>query len=247
MNRPLGWSPPERYGRAPHKGYTMRSGRQLDGFAKHVRLHIPQTVYDQGAVGSCVAQSLAFAIEILSERQSLPQDRPDRTALYRRVRQAIGTVGEDSGGIIADGIEALRKGWETETREPSDVFDATYTMPPLPLSETAPRLINAEPVAHDLTTVVWEILCGHPVVVGIRITNQWNRPEEVIPAPEGDVRGGHAVCLVGYQRDDNGLQFRVRNSWGPAWGNGGEVWIDSAWLGIEQCGELHALRVVRRA
>lgn len=247
MNRALGWSPPERYGRPPHKGFTMQLGRSLDTFSKHVRLRVPNDVYDQGGVGSCVAQSLAFGIEVLADRQSLPVDRPDRTSLYHRLRRAIGTVAEDSGGILADGIASLREGWETEAREPSPLFDASYTLPPRPLDENAPRLINAEPVAHDPATVVWELVCGHPVVAGLRITDQWDRPDEVIAAPEGNVRGGHAVCIVGYQRDENGLQFRVRNSWGPGWGKNGEVWIDSSWLSLQHCGEIHTLRVIRRA
>jgi hypothetical protein len=107
-------------------------------------------------------------------------------------------------------------------------------------------VVNSEPLAHDLPTVLWELLCGHPVVVGLRLTAQWERPGEVIGPPEGEVVGGHAVCLVGYQRDGNGVQVRVRNSWGPQWGDGGEVWVDAAHLGLKHCGELHALRSIRR-
>ena len=75
-----------------------------------MRLLRPAEVFDQASVGSCVAQSLALAVAVVGIRQELPE-RPDRTALYHRARRAIGTVSEDSGAIIADGIEVLRRGW----------------------------------------------------------------------------------------------------------------------------------------
>lgn len=240
-----GWVDPARYGRT-HSGYTLRGGRGIDGFAPHVQLQRPAEVYDQGGVGSCVAQALAFAVEMAAMRQALPQERPDRTALYHRVRRAIGTVGEDSGGIIADGVEATRSGWEPEVMAPSTQWDDSYTAAPADPPADAPRVVNAEPLAHDVLTVLWELLCGHPVVVGLRITEQWERPGEVIATPSGAVVGGHAVCLVGYQRDEGGVQFRCRNSWGSGFGDHGEVWLDAAWLGLAHCGELHALRAIRR-
>ena len=241
-----GWVDPARYGRT-HTGITARLGRTLDSFASHVRLARPAEVYDQAAVGSCVAQSLALAVECLALRQSLPAERPDRTALYHRCRRAIGTVSEDSGAIIADGVHVLRAGWEPEVVAPSTQWDESYTAPPADPPAMAPRVVNSEPLAHDLPTVLWELLCGHPVVVGLRLTAQWERPGEVIGPPEGEVVGGHAVCLVGYQREGDRVQFRCRNSWGAGFGDGGEVWLDAAWLGLGHAGELHAIRAIRRA
>ena len=240
-----GWVDPALKGRT-HKGITAKLGRSLDSFASHIRLARPAEVYDQAAVGSCVAQSLALAVECLALRQSLPAERPDRTALYHRARRSIGTVSEDSGAIIADGIQVLRAGYEPELIAPSTQWDDSYTAVPADPGVDAPRVVNAEPLAHDVLTAMWELLCGHPVVVGLRITEQWERPGEVIATPSGAVVGGHAVCLVGYQRDEGGVQFRCRNSWGSGFGADGEVWLDAAWLGLGHCGELHALRAIRR-
>ena len=195
---------------------------------------------------SCVAQALACAAEILAPRAGYTPERPDRTALYYRARRAIGTTREDSGAIIADGIEVLRGGWEREIVEPAATFDGSYTAQPRDRAPDAPRLVSAEPLAHDVLTTMWELLCGHPVVVGLRITEQWERPGEVIAAPSGAVVGGHAVCLVGYQREGDRVQFRCRNSWGAGFGDGGEVWLDAAWLGLSHAGELHAIRAIRR-
>lgn len=239
-----GWVDPARYGR-PHTGY--RTARPIDSFARHVQLQRPAEVYDQASVGSCVAQALAYAVEMLAMRQMLPAERPDRTALYYRARRTIGTVSEDSGAIIADGIQVMRAGWEPELTAPSTQWDSSYTAPPADPRADAPRVVNAEPIAHDVASVLWDLLCGHPVVVGLRLTAQWERPGEVIGPPEGEVVGSHAVCLVGYQRDENGVQVRCRNSWSGNWADRGEAWLDARWLTLPWCGEIHALRSIRRA
>jgi C1A family cysteine protease len=41
------------------------------------------------------------------------------------------------------------------------------------------------------------------------------------------VRGGHAVCLVGYRKDG---RFIVRNSWGTAWGDKGFAYASEAYI-----------------
>lgn len=241
-----GWLDPALKGR-PHTGITLRGGRSIDSFKRHVQLQRPAEVYDQASVGSCVAQALAFAVEMLAMRQGLPRERPDRTALYWRSRRAIGTTQEDSGAIGADGIQVLRAGWEPEIIAPSTQWDDSYVAAPADPPTNAPRVTNSEPLAHDVATVLWELLCGHPVVVGLRITEQWDRPGEVIGPPTGSLAGGHMVCLVGYQRDNGGVQVRVRNSWSEAFGDHGEVWLDAAWLGLAHAGELHAIRAIQRA
>ena len=245
MTRTLGWISPERLGRAPHVGrLTVPQGATLPG---HLRLVPPAEVYDQASVGSCVAQSLAAAAEIVADRCGYARERPDRTALYYLCRRAIGMVSSDSGAIISDGIEVLRGGWIAESVPPSTWWDASYTTAPPRRVGDEPRVVSAEAIAHDLDSVLWELACGHPVVVGLRVGDQWDAPGEVIGPPEGDVRGGHAVCLVGYQRDAGVVQVRVLNSWGSSWGDGGQVWLDASWLSITRCGELHEIRAIRRA
>ena len=39
------------------------------------------------------------------------------------------------------------------------------------------------------------------------------------------VRGGHAVCLVGYAQE----HFIVRNSWGTRWGDAGSAYASDAY------------------
>ena len=41
------------------------------------------------------------------------------------------------------------------------------------------------------------------------------------------VRGGHAICIVGYRTDG---RFIVRNSWGTSWGDGGFAYLKPSYI-----------------
>jgi C1A family cysteine protease len=49
-----------------------------------------------------------------------------------------------------------------------------------------------------------------------------------MPQQGETVVGGHAVLAMGY--DDAKRVFLVRNSWGPAWGDGGYFYMPYAYL-----------------
>lgn len=247
--RSLGWHPPESRGRAPHAGVRTGAPGGFAALRPEVLLeHLPP-VYDQGSVGSCTAQALACAVEALLPRAGYAAERPNRAALYRRERDMIGTPYEDSGAILADGVEVLRLGWELEPIEPSPFFDRSWREQASALPATAPRLVSAEALDFDALTIATELDAGHVVVVGLSVTEQWTSAfgADALPDPGGRVIGGHAVALVGYRVDAGRVTFRVRNSWGESWGRNGYAWLPSSWVEMPWCGEAHALRAVRRA
>ena len=49
-----------------------------------------------------------------------------------------------------------------------------------------------------------------------------------MPGPDERTLGGHAVCAVGY--DDQEQRFIVRNSWGSGWGLAGYFKMPYAYL-----------------
>lgn len=63
---------------------------------------------------------------------------------------------------------------------------------------------------------------GGPVLAAFNVDSSWdnaaNNQGNIDTFHPETVRGGHAVCIVGY-RDDG--RFIVRNSWGTAWGDKG--------------------------
>ena len=239
----LGWLNPRHLGR-PHIGRrTAPNG--LQGLPTTCLLaHLPP-VYDQGQVGSCTANALAGAVEILQARGGYPQERPDRTALYYRERSMEGSVAEDAGAIIADGIAVLRAGYEREESY-APAWGPTWTTRPPRRPDDAPRVVSAEPLDVDVPTIAWELACGHPVVVGISVTEAWETlVGGTLPEPEGASIGGHAVLLTGYSLERGA--FWMRNSWGEGFGEGGYAWLPFSWLSLPWCDESHALRAVRKA
>ena len=238
--RALGWRNPRSLGR-PHVGRTTAT--TLAGLPQRCTLaHLPP-VYDQGQVGSCTANALAAAVEILQGRAGYPQQRPDRVALYYRERQAEGTAGEDAGAMLGDGVAALRIGYEAEQHYPA-TWGPAWTARPPRRADDAPRVVNAEALAIDTPSIAYELAEGHPVAVGLSITEAWETLRGgTLPAPAGAVIGGHALLLVGYDQADG--TWLVRNSWGTAWGDGGYARLPWAWTALPWCDEAHVLRAVR--
>lgn len=71
---------------------------------------------------------------------------------------------------------------------------------------------------------------GNPVVVGLVIPASFYAAKKVWLAAPGDDPAnprlqGHALCVVGYDDSLFGGAFRVVNSFGPAWADGGFCWI----------------------
>src|SRR5262249_56575528 len=68
-------------------------------------------------------------------------------------------------------------------------------------------------------------LTAAPIVAGLQIyeSSQSDAANStgIIPMPSArdQLRGGHAVCIVGY--DDQKRQFKFINSWGTGWGDHG--------------------------
>lgn len=151
--------------------------------------------------------------------------------------------------MIRDGVAIVREGWEDETQEPSPVFDESYLTPPAPLPADAPRLTNSEGlVIGDDASFMYELALGHPLVVGVQLTGQWNFAdgEDLIGDPEGDDIGGHAMLITGYRTDGERVQYLHDGSWGPEFGRNGRIWISSRWLGLGRCGEVFTLRAMQR-
>lgn len=241
--RALGWINPRHVGR-PHVGRrTAPNG--LSGLPTTCLLaHLPP-VYDQGQVGSCSANALGAAVEILHGRMGYAPERPDRMALYYRERAMVGSVAEDAGAILADGVAVLRAGYEPEQRYVPE-WSSAWTARPPRRADDAPRLVSAEAIDVDVPTIAWELACGHPVVVGIAVTEAWQTlAGGTLPPPEGESIGGHAVLLVGYALAAG--VWIVRNSWGEEWGDRGYARLPWAWTALPWCDEAHALRAVRRA
>lgn len=75
--------------------------------------------------------------------------------------------------------------------------------------------INAFARVGAMDTAKMAILCNGPLMIG---TEAYDDPVEFWK-PKGELLGGHAVILVGWDKDG----FTLQNSWGYEYGNRGRV------------------------
>ncbi len=244
--RNFGWISPASVGRT-YAGVSHAPSNARDTLPPAVLLKgVPHDVFDQGAVGSCVAQALAQSVRIVLANARYEDDVPSRKDVYYRARAMEGTTGLDHGCLIADGVKALRAGWLPEAQWPhKPVWGPQWMEEPPPLPADAPRVVNAEALAIEVDAILWEIASGHPVVVGISIPQSFEQATgDVIEEPWGYTVGGHAMLVVGY--DIPMRCVRIVNSWNSTWCDGGSAWLPWEYLAPAFCGEAWAVRAVRR-
>lgn len=89
----------------------------------------------------------------------------------------------------------------------------------------------------------WLVAHG-PVLVGLNVDETWDKAAETHGKLDvfhaNTVRGGHAVCVVGYTRDN---RFIIRNSWGTAWGDNGFAYASEAYINAAFFNESYGVTV----
>lgn len=78
--------------------------------------------------------------------------------------------------------------------------------------------------ATNLDAVKGQLARGVPVIFSMRVGTKLrgHRGDSIIESDAGDL-GGHAMVVVGY--DDSRRAFRIQNSWGKTWADGGYGWF----------------------
>jgi C1A family cysteine protease len=184
-------------------------------------------VYDQGDLGSCTANAIGAALEFDQIKQKVAYSVPSRLFIYYNERALEGTIENDSGAQIRDGIKSVAS--QGACPEPMWPYvDASFAnRPPAQCYKYAklhPAVQYAR-VAQDLVQMKGCLAAGFPFVFGFTVYESFESDEAAksgiveMPAPTEIALGGHAVTAVGY--DDASERFLVRNSWGADWGIGG--------------------------
>lgn len=193
-------------------------------------------VYDQGQLGSCTANAISAALEYQQRKENLTDFMPSRLFVYYNERAIEGTVSEDSGAMIRDGIKSVHKlgvcpedTWGYDIARFADEPPAeAYTQA---LAHQATVYRRVLPTLHQLQGC---LASGTPVVFGFSVYDSFESPDVartgIVPLPPHGERllGGHAVLAVGY--DDADQRFLVRNSWGAKWGMDGYCTMPYAYL-----------------
>ena len=80
-------------------------------------------VYDQGQLGSCTANAIGAALQFDQKKQHETDFLPSRLFIYYSEREHEGTINDDAGAMIRDGIKCVnRLGAPPETDWPYDIY-----------------------------------------------------------------------------------------------------------------------------
>jgi len=199
-------------------------------------INIPDAANDinQGSLGSCTANAISFAYLVDEAKQKNSEIfMPSRLFIYYNERAMEGTIDEDAGAQIRDGIKSINQ--YGVCSEHLWIYDPTKfaETPPSNIYIEAKKAIALKYQSIDFSDdtnqdartqhLKLAILSGYPIIFGFMVYDSFESEQVtntgIMPMPNFDTEsiiGGHAVCITGY--DDSKNAFLVKNSWGRNWG-----------------------------
>jgi len=186
-------------------------------------------VEDQGALGSCVGQSVVGALELLDRRNNgFDRQHTDLSTLfvYYCAREYINEVRNDSGAYIRDGIKAVHKSGAA-AQDLWPYIPSRFSQRPSASAyiDASKRRFASYQRVTNLNDMIRCLADGYSFVFGFTVY-EGMMSEKVartgrleMPKRGEDELGGHAVLAVGY--DLKAKRFIIRNSWGENWGRKG--------------------------
>jgi hypothetical protein len=185
---------------------------------------------DQGKQNSCVGWSVGYgarayyASRVEGRDLSDPANIPSPAYIYNSIREIPQRCLSDSK--ISDALNLLTRGAASLKQYPYS--EDSCPRPSTTVRSRASDFRIANWLLVDtkrLDQIKGALAYGHPVIVGLRTTKAFFRLKqgEIYRYPDEFV-GYHAVSLVGY--DERRQAFKLINSWGQRWGDGGFGWIN---------------------
>jgi len=184
-------------------------------------------ILDQGSEGACTGFALAAVVNYLNfnSLSSREQNKKSFTGvspwmLYAMARRYDRWPGEDYSGSSARGA---MKGWFRHGVCTEDRWSGPEEPKGLKLQDTAcltPLGAYYRVEHRDLNAMHAALNEVGIVYVSLAVHSGWEKVDAsgAIPySPDFPMVGGHAVALVGYDREG----FLFQNSWGTDWGNRG--------------------------
>ena len=200
-------------------------------------------------LGSCTANAIGAAHQFEQGKQAanptVPSPGltmtfvPSRLFIYYNERLMEGTVDQDAGAQIRDGMKSVaKKGVCPETEWPYITTQFAHRPPDICYTEAMKhQVVTYQRVVQSLGQMRGCLADGFPFVFGFTVYPSFESDKVSktgkVPMPsrwdkfQGAV-GGHAVCCCGYRDADS--VFIVRNSWGTKWGMAGCFEMPYAYL-----------------
>ncbi|MCC6725633.1 MAG: DUF4384 domain-containing protein [Saprospiraceae bacterium] len=227
----------------PYKAkLTMKSYKDMPSSAS-LEKYCP-TPGDQGQYGTCVAFAAGYHLRTIlwakqykvTDKSTIDQALFSPTYIYEQIKEegdldclggsnpvdafelmlnmgvaSIQTVPYACGGEV--GFEAMLEGMDFRISDYQVLF--------YPEEGDNSQKINSVKKA---------LAEGYPVLLGFTVPESFYEsgplwePKETDGGPSGQ-HGLHAMCIVGYDDAKHGGAFRILNSWGTGWADGGFFWV----------------------
>lgn len=188
-------------------------------------------VTDQGELGSCTANALTNLLEYnecAAGRGGAQFKNLSRLFVYYNERVLEGSVSDDSGAELRDGIKVLAaQGVCPEDQWPYIASQFAVNPPSTCYAAAVAYRIHSYYALSTLNDMKSALANGRPFVFGFTAYESFESDEVAatgilnMPTTTEKVVGGHAVMAIGYS--DKQQRFLVKNSWGKDWGLKGEL------------------------
>ncbi|NWJ98049.1 MAG: hypothetical protein HXX20_20015 [Chloroflexi bacterium] len=214
--------------------------------ATSIRSNLPTTVDytpflppigNQGAQNSCAAWATAYYYKTFQEGKKFnwtvnsTNHQFSPAFIYNQVQLATGRKNQ---GMFASEAISLMLSQGADTLASFPYNSSNYTTQP-----NATQLANAANYKAATSIPLWYnndsidvlrqyLANGDLFVLDIPVYAQfWNawsvNSDYIVTSNAGTLIGYHEIVVVGY--DDAKAAFRIANSWGTSWGNGGFIWL----------------------
>ncbi|MEN6351673.1 MAG: C1 family peptidase [Syntrophomonas sp.] len=209
-------------------------------------------VFDQGQRGSCVACAGTWTLKAYEEIQQgdYPADGFSAAFLYTMCKQNDGAPDEE-GTTPRTAMKMLKKyGVCSEDIMPYSTLE-NLAAPQVPSVsgvamgeavafriQTYAQICSASDLSRDevLTAMRQALAKEGPFIIALLVCENFEPDaNNKLPLPKGEVRGGHAVGIVGDLPEQESLI--LRNSWGSGWGDNGYALLPYEWITSHYAGE----------
>jgi len=252
MTRFLGWNRPTQAHLARCKA-GPRAVNILAGVAPASKVDLSKfvTIIDQGQLGSCTCNSTAQIIHVAMVAAGLDPETPflSRLFAYYMARLEDGNVSQDAGSENCTVIDAAcRMGFCPESVWPYDI--AKFAHEPSTEAIWAAfdqrgkvdvnyHRIDDGVMGSALLTVMKQALTagylfnfGTPVTEAFCEGQAGTSPDNLaMPPIDGkNIAGGHSMTVCGYDDTVAKPYFKIANSWGTGYGDGGFCYFSQSYL-----------------
>jgi hypothetical protein len=209
----------------PYAGFELPSAVDLSE-------HMPPPGH-QAQQNSCAAWASAYAVKTYQEKleqryQLVDHGQPHWSRIfspafvYNQINQ-----GRDGGATLVDALNLLRSKGALSWADMPYLADNITQYPSSPQLQKARRFRIAywrQVNVADVMELKSHVHAGYPVMTGMLIDQSfYHLKKSVWDRFDGTPKSGHAVVVVGF--DDHKHAFKVMNSWGQDWSEGGYGWI----------------------